>query len=363
MLQILIREKLVGMNDILRLEVTDRCNLLCDMCWSSEWMHREMSWHSLRSLIYDYNNIGGRCIVLTSREPLLSKNFLNIVELCKKLSIDLKILTNATLISKEMAEYLVGCNNINFIAISLHGNEKVHDKIVGVKGTYNKVIRAISFLYKYRKIYNRKDLEIRLTTVISKYLLKDIDTILSITTKFHTSLRIQHYMWQPLYIQEEHIKYLEQKANCTENIISDFNSCCDINYKDVIKLIQYAKRRSSERQIDFQTYPNLYLNDIKQWYSNNIQNYLKYKKSSTMFCDHAMNSIRIRANGEVSFCQYINLNLGNILNQSLHCIIEKKEIRNFRERVYYGELFPICYHCCHVKVKQTNNLPTDNREI
>lgn len=47
-------------------------------------------------------------------------------------------------------------------------------------------------------------------------------------------------------------------------------------------------------------------------------------KNITMFCDHAMNFIRIRTNCEVSFSQYTNLDLKNILNQSLHSIIEKR---------------------------------------
>lgn len=28
---------------ILRFEITDRCNMRCDMCWSKEWKHNDLS--------------------------------------------------------------------------------------------------------------------------------------------------------------------------------------------------------------------------------------------------------------------------------------------------------------------------------
>ena len=137
------------MNDILRLEITDLCNLKCKMCWSKNWNHLEMEWRQLKKLVYNFKESGGRCIVLTSREPLLSKNFNNILRLCSVLAIELKSLTNGTLISDDVAKNIVQCDCLNYIAISLHGNEKHHDEIVGVDGAYSKVISSLNFLNYY----------------------------------------------------------------------------------------------------------------------------------------------------------------------------------------------------------------------
>ena len=39
---------------ILRLEITDKCNMNCSMCWSTKWNHTEMTWDELHKLIFEY---------------------------------------------------------------------------------------------------------------------------------------------------------------------------------------------------------------------------------------------------------------------------------------------------------------------
>lgn len=342
------------MNDVLRLEITDLCNLKCEMCWSKNWKHLEMEWKQLENLIYDFKEIGGRCIVLTSREPLLSKNFNKILRLCSMLSMELKLLTNGTLISDDVAKNIVQCNCLNYIAVSLHGNKKRHDEMVGVDGAYSKVISSLKYLNYYKKLYKRDDLEIRLTAVISNNLVKDIEEIISVAEKYLVDLRIQHFMWQPNYIK---------KIHCKDRGIEGFPSACNISYDDVCKLIIIAKKLCTMKDIDLQIYPQLDDEEILRWYSEDYNHYIEYCENNDLFCEHAMNSIRIRANGDVAFCQYIDINFGNVVNDSLSSIISDNDLLLYRKKVKNGMLFPICYHCCHIKKIKENVSPLEKNEI
>ena len=342
------------MNDILRLEITDLCNLKCKMFCSKNWNHLEMEWRQLKKLVYNFKESGGRCIVLTSREPLLSKNFNNILRLCSVLAIELKLLTNGTLISDDVAKNIVQCDCLNYIAISLHGNEKHHDEIVGVDGAYSKVISSLNFLNYYKKLYKRNDLEIRLTAVVSNGLVRDIEEIIYVAEKYSVDLRIQHFMWQPNYIKN---LYSEDK------IMEGFPSICDIGYDEVCELITKAKELCNKKNIDLQIYPQLDNEEILRWYSDDYNQYVEFCKNNDLFCEHAMNSIRIRANGEVSFCQYVNLCFGNVVNDSFFSIINDNDLLSYRKRVKKGMLFPICYHCCHIKKIKENVSPLEKNEI
>ena len=42
---------------ILRFEITDRCNMRCDMCWSKEWTHNDLSGKKVEKIIYYFKTI------------------------------------------------------------------------------------------------------------------------------------------------------------------------------------------------------------------------------------------------------------------------------------------------------------------
>ena len=227
-------------NKILRFEITDRCNLKCDMCWSKEWKHNDLSDEKVAQIIYDFKAIGGKTVVLTSREPLLSKNFKLVIDICKEENLDLKILTNATLMTDSIAKYIVESNVVSFIAISIHGTYEEHDNITGVQGSLKRTIEGIQKLNKYKKI-NMTDMpEIRLTTVVSNEVINSIDFIINTAKENLTQLRIQHYMWHPESVKNKHKECLKEFYGIDDYIIDGFPSTCNIDYKSVINMLDYA---------------------------------------------------------------------------------------------------------------------------
>lgn len=343
---------------ILRFEITDRCNMKCDMCWSKDWKHNDLSDKKVAKTIYDFKKNGGKTIVLTSREPLLSKNFKLVVDICKKENLDLKILTNATLITDETAKYIIESNIVSFIAISIHGIYEEHDNITGVHGSLKKAIEGIQNLNKYKRINRTNIPEIRLTTVVSNEVINSIDFIISTAKENLTQLRIQHYMWHPASVKNKHKEYLKKIYGIDDYIIDGFPSECNIDYKNVISMLDYAKLKCKEEKIDLQIYPKMTDDEIEKWYGNNCEQVFQ-----NGYCQHVIDSIRLRANGEISLCQYIDFIIGNIENKTIKDIVSNKLLNDIGENLKEGKIFPICNRCCHIETKELEDDKISNSKI
>lgn len=345
-------------NKILRFEITDRCNMRCKMCWSKDWKHKDLEQEEVEKLIYNFKNSGGKTIVLTSREPLLSSNFKLVVDICKKEKIDLKILTNATLITDEIAKYIVESNIISFIAISVHGSNNEHDKITGIEGSLDKTIKGIEKLDKYKKINKTDYPEIRLTTVISKEVMASIDFIINLAKMNNTQLRIQHLMWHPTKIKEKHKKIIKEKYQLNDDLIDGFNSECEIESSNVIEIISYVEEKCKNDGIDFQIYPKMTNEEIEKWYDSECESVFE-----NGYCEHVKDSIRVRANGEVSLCQYIDILFGNVTDRNLQEIYSDKKLEEIAHNLQNGEIFPICNRCCHIESRKVKNDTISNLKI
>ena len=43
------------MSKVLRFEITDKCNLNCEMCWSTNWKHEDMEMNTIKKIIEDFS--------------------------------------------------------------------------------------------------------------------------------------------------------------------------------------------------------------------------------------------------------------------------------------------------------------------
>lgn len=349
--------RILIMKKILRFEITDKCNQKCNMCWSTDWKHNDLKWENIEKIVYDYNEMyPAGTIVLTSREPLLSSSFENFLELTKKLNITVKLLTNGTLFTDRICKLIVN-STIDFISISIHGSEDIHNEIVGSLNSYNLIINGLYKINDYKKKYNRSNLNIRITTVINEHSLDSIEEIINICKKTSSSLRMQHLMWHSTKIKSKHKKKIKKKFGYNDNIIDGFLSNTGINYDYVIKTIKKAKEICSKENVELQIYPDLDESDILEWYSSETSN-----NQHDMYCDHVSESIRMRANGDISLCQYIDKYYGNAVKQNLNDILLSKAYNNIANDLNSGLLFPICYHCCHLR-KKKKDIKSNNSKI
>jgi MoaA/NifB/PqqE/SkfB family radical SAM enzyme len=133
------------------MDPTSACNLTCTGCWAAQYGHKSnLTNEMLDSIISQGKELGIRFYIFSGGEPLVRKK--DLIRLCEK-NQDCYFLsfTNGTLVDEEFCKDLLRVANFA-LAFSIEGTEEATDMRRG-KGTYRKVIEAMTLMKKYRLIY------------------------------------------------------------------------------------------------------------------------------------------------------------------------------------------------------------------
>ncbi|EKX94028.1 Molybdenum cofactor biosynthesis protein A [Peptostreptococcus anaerobius] len=139
--------------EVITISLTNRCNLYCDYCCTNaRHNYKDLPTDDIKKIIKNIMSFDPKKIVITGGEPMIRKDFFEIIEYIRKdYSGEIQLLTNGTYITRDNINLL---KMIDSISISIDGyNKKMVDKIRG-NGTFEKVINSISFLQeiKFKKI-------------------------------------------------------------------------------------------------------------------------------------------------------------------------------------------------------------------
>ncbi|MCL5037409.1 MAG: radical SAM protein [Chloroflexi bacterium] len=135
----------------LYISITNACNLRCKHCLNTsfETLSGELSFEEIHEIFKEMQSLGIPEISIGGGEPFLRQDFPDIIALAEKMDLNISIATNGLLITEKIAKQLASFDNIKYIALSLEGAKpETHDYIRG-KGTFRRVIRALSILKKH----------------------------------------------------------------------------------------------------------------------------------------------------------------------------------------------------------------------
>jgi len=123
------------------LRLTNRCNLKCPFCVMRELDKSEMPYELLKKILCEIDNLGIAYVTISGGEPMLRKDFPKLTNLISKRKFYSVLNTNGTLIDEKMVSIIA--NSYDAVRISIDGDQKTHDKIRGIKGSYAKSMNAI----------------------------------------------------------------------------------------------------------------------------------------------------------------------------------------------------------------------------
>ena len=143
--------------------LTNNCNLKCPYCYNKTDRETKiklekvgmvaptMSTDELKHLIGRIIECGVRRILFTGGEPLMRPDALELIQFARSRSetVNLELLTNAILITDEVAEVL--CKNMSSVTISLDGHEKHMHEYYRGKNTFEPTVRGIRRLVAKKK--------------------------------------------------------------------------------------------------------------------------------------------------------------------------------------------------------------------
>ena len=149
------------------LELTLRCNERCIHCGSRCGEHDavpELSLDQYRKILdYLKRGFGTKQIELdiTGGEPLLRRDFYDIMSYAHALGFRWGMTSNATLIDAQAARRLYECG-MKTISVSIDGLESTHDILRGMSGAYSRAMKGIQALISQGGFQH-----IQITTVVN----------------------------------------------------------------------------------------------------------------------------------------------------------------------------------------------------
>lgn len=161
------------------LELTLRCNENCIHCGSrcgelkSEELSLDTYKHFLDRLKQDFGT-NDKMLCITGGEPLLRKDFFEILSYANSLGFSWGMTSNATLIDKDCARKLRE-TGMRTISISIDGLPETHDDFRRSPGGYARAMRGLNFLIEEGGFKS-----IQVTTVVTHKSIKELDALYEI---------------------------------------------------------------------------------------------------------------------------------------------------------------------------------------
>lgn len=155
-------------------ELTLRCNEHCWHCGSScgDVPSEEMTTEQYKKLLEDIKrdfDVNSFQLCITGGEPLLRKDFYEIMSYAHELGFHWGMTSNAVLIDAEAAKKLKACG-MDTISVSIDGLRETHDKLRGLKGSYDRAMAGINALINEGGFQH-----IQVTTVLNHETMKELD--------------------------------------------------------------------------------------------------------------------------------------------------------------------------------------------
>lgn len=133
----------------LLIEITQKCNALCDQCGSRCDPHGEeaLTKENILSALRDIKeNIGTSVMInITGGEPLMRRDFFELTKEITELGFDWGMVTNGSLITETAVKKLKE-SGMKTITVSLDGLRETHDSLRHLPGCFDKIISALKML-------------------------------------------------------------------------------------------------------------------------------------------------------------------------------------------------------------------------
>jgi len=164
------------MNESIRWEITNNCNLCCEHCAVSEVSSCDMSFEKAKEIVNRLVESGVKEILFSTKEPFAYQYIWELLEYCSISGIYSKIVTNGTLLTEEKVKRLFKFK-IKYISISMDGWTAEDNDAIRGNGTFELINRAISLFCKYNSDPDYSYIPIYVQTIINEYNLRHVEKL------------------------------------------------------------------------------------------------------------------------------------------------------------------------------------------
>ncbi len=311
--------------------ITKGCMFQCKMChmWRENKPHKE---HMEVDILYWKNFVGslndfvGKDLYIhfVGGESLINDGSLTLIKYASNLGCGTVLASNAYLIDEEMAKKIAD-SGLKEICLSLDSfKEETHDFLRGVKGSYQRVLRAIEYLGRYAK-----DVQVKINTVITAINLEEIIDLARWVIQDSRIISVNFLaVTQPFdsrpeenWYEKDEYSFLWPKDSEKAGQVMD----------GLIKLKEEDGRKILNPVPQLKVYKS---------YFNNPEDYFKQTG-----CHIYKRVINVSSNGQISMCFYMD-NIGNIKQNGL----DMEKLWNSSLSCRVRDNIKHCRKNCHLRV-------------
>ncbi len=288
--------------------ITTKCNLKCKHCYSNsvdQAAPDELSTEEAFRLVDDLSHWGIGLLILNGGEPLCREDMLDVVKYASSKGIRTTLGSNGTLIDEEMAKKMLDAG-VMAVAISVDGVDAVtHDSFRGVGGAFKQTLNGIEAC--------NAGLPFQLNMVIRRDNISQLEDMLRLALDLGANAaevfdlvaagRAKHECQELVLSLDERKQAMEQLAEAQRDypIVIRVPGCP--MYPIVLQ----------EKQIKPKHFPVEMLRRVP-YYGRGCA------------AGMPMGYVMIQSNGEVNPCMLLQIDLGNIREQSIVSIWEKSPV-------------------------------------
>jgi radical SAM protein with 4Fe4S-binding SPASM domain len=290
---------------------TYKCNLKCKHCCFQDIDSKELTLKEKFDVVDQA--VEADCVYFTfsGKEPLMSKDFFKVVEYAKNKNFFLRLVTNGTLLTKNVAKKLSQFN-FDMVCVSIDSaNKETHEKMRG-KGTFYKAIRGIKNCIKEK-------IPVAITSTLTKLNYMEINEIVDLAKRLGASyVTLMDFL--PVGRGSEN-KNLELSP--------------EIKY-EVLK--KFIKRSMEEKNIELfikSSITSCILRDMLESENSNfgtifgIGTLIESKQELHIHssgCKVGTVGVSIDPNGDIRPCYFLNIPIGNIKKDRIIDVWKNSEI-------------------------------------
>ncbi len=331
------------------IKITNLCNLKCEMC--AQWgrtgynfgrPHDELAATvplDIYKRVVDEMASRRPVYYIWGGEPFLYPDLTPLVEYMKRRKACVSIISNGTRV-REHAERFVRLGVDNFM-FSLDGTPELHDRIRGVKGTFQKLAATIREINRWKKILRVPKPYIVLLMTLTPQTQAHVVSTMEIGEELGTDFFGIYYSWfTSEQIGHNHQALMNREFGCDATAWKGYVSAP--SRFDVPKLITELRCVGSRHW----KYPYLIVPDLRE---KDIPRYFTepWNTFGNTRCLSPWITTEIQANGDVATCRdHPDYVVGNIQDEPLLKIFNNDRYRKFRRRLQTKGLLPICARCC-----------------
>lgn len=332
---------------------TSNCNLNCRMCDTgfvgrgSALLQRNVSirpnkkeknlsinqWSDIFHQIKNFSP--NNSISVSGGEPFLYENIRDLLLKISEHGLGIRLVTNGFFISENLPWLTDLSSDPSFnLVVSIDGPEKIHDKIRGLKGAYNKALSGLDML-----LSGSEKLKLSFTTTITDYnvgsLRDTVDTLLQRYGDNVYSYSIYHPWHRPNLVVDLHNKECEKYLTYSAN--SNY-----IDYPNIDIITLASDLDEIMHEFKFVTIVPMLKRELIDLYYKNPEKKVIDKET----CSAPLRKVLITPTGNVlvnALC-FAGI-LGNLKEQSLLDIFNGEKFENFRNCIS-NKIYPACYRCC-----------------